>query len=224
MTLEFRAGASANAVANALTDYLVHDTGNLALTGGSSGIAVLRELRANASSIPWSHWQLWWGDERFLDSGDPERNDVQAYEALLNFLIESRLLDPLHVHRWLDPHHVAGDAPACAADYAGRLSACPQGMDLVLLGVGPDGHVASLFPGAPFGTSTQRTLAVFHSPKPPAVRTSFTMDEICRAREVWLFAFGAQKRPVAQALLDGSDMTLPAMHARGRERTVIWID
>ena len=220
-TPEFREVTGARDIAHELAHLLQHRSGHWGLTGGRTGIAVLRALRDQAHEIPWGQWTVWWGDERYLPSDDPDRNDVQAQEALLAHLP----LPPNRIHRWLAPDESRDDPDVSAHDYASALQRyAPEGMDLLLLGVGPDGHVASLFPPfVPNGAlpGSPITAAVRDSPKPPRVRTTFTMKEICRAREVWLFVLG---KPDIAAALQARDLALPAAHVQAREKTVIWID
>jgi 6-phosphogluconolactonase len=193
---------------------------DIVLTGGRIAAKVLRSLRdlPAAGAIDWSRVDLWWGDERFLPSGDPERNETQAREALLDALP----LDPARVHAMPASDGPDGDdAAAAAARYAEELGT-PQ-FDVLMLGVGEDGHVASLFPEHPDAHATGTTTAVHNSPKPPPVRISLTMAAIQSAAQVWLVASGPDKaEAVGKAL--GGDKDLPAARAEGRERTLWLLD
>jgi 6-phosphogluconolactonase len=201
---------------------------NVVLTGGRVAAKVLRavkELKA-AEAIDWSRVDLWWGDERFLPAGDPDRNETQAREALLDALP----LDPARIHAMPPSDGPDGDdAQAAAARYAGELAtAGTTGLppfDVLMLGVGEDGHVASLFPEHPGGLETGTVAAVYNSPKPPPTRISLTMPTIQSAEEVWLIAAGPDKAaPVAQAL-DGADpRQIPAAGAKGTQKTVWLLD
>jgi 6-phosphogluconolactonase len=94
-----------------------------------------------------------------------------------------------------------------------------------MLGVGPDGHVASLFPGLPGITQEGTVIGVVDSPKPPPVRMSFTLSTINAAREVWLVASGSSKADaIARALNQGADSGLPAALVRGTQRTLALLD
>ena len=203
---------------------------HVVLTGGTIGV---RSLAAVASSpardvVDWSRVHVWWGDERHLPAGDPDRNATQAQEALLRHLP----LRPEHVH--LPP---ASDGPsgddveAAARAYAAELAAAAGGadvpeFDVLLLGVGPDGHVASLFPGQDAVHESGRSVVgVPDSPKPPPARTSLTFPAIGRARQVWLVAAGAEKAQAVASGVGGADVSAtPAAGARGREATLWLLD
>jgi 6-phosphogluconolactonase len=121
-----------------------------------------------------------------------------------------------------------GDAPeAAAARYASWLTAhgpVPS-FDVLMLGIGPEGHVASLFPGMPALDDERAVVAVHDSPKPPPVRLSLTLPSIQAAREVWILASGAEKADaVAMALSGAEPVQVPAAGARGRRRTLFLID
>jgi 6-phosphogluconolactonase len=201
---------------------------NVVLTGGRVAAKVLRavkELKA-AEAIDWSRVDLWWGDERFLPAGDPDRNETQAREALLDALP----LDPARIHAMPPSDGPDGDdAQAAAARYAGELAtAGASGLphfDVLMLGVGEDGHVASLFPEHPGGLETGTVAAVYNSPKPPPTRISLTMPTIQSAEEVWLIAAGPDKAaPVAQALAGADPRQIPAAGAKGTHKTVWLLD
>ncbi len=197
------------------------------LTGGriaAKVLATVKDLPA-AKAIDWDKVDLWWGDERFLPAGDPDRNDTQARAALLDALP----LDPARVHAMPASDGADGDdATAAAARYARELAAAaPAGSDLprfdvLMLGVGEDGHVASIFPDHP-GYSSGTTSAVFDSPKPPPTRITLTMPTIQSAREVWLVAAGPDKADSVAAALNGSK-PLPAASATGADRTLWLLD
>ena len=187
---------------------------SIALTGGRIAAKVLRAVQdlPAARGVDWHRVDLWWGDERFLPSGDPERNETQARDELLDAVP----LDPARVHPMPASDGPDGDdAAAAAARYAAELD--DADLDVVMLGVGEDGHVASIFPGHPAGAETGVTAAVFDGPKPPPVRITLTLPTIRRAGEVWLIASGEGKADAVGAALHGAD--LPAARVTGRVRT-----
>ncbi|SDT62261.1 6-phosphogluconolactonase [Actinoplanes derwentensis] len=205
----------------------VHGTASVVLTGGRVAAKVLRSVRElpAAAAIDWSRVDLWWGDERFLPAGDPDRNETQAREALLDKLP----LDPARVHAMPASDGPDGDdATAAATRYAAALAAAavpgstvPR-FDVLMLGVGEDGHVASLFPGHPVLGETGPTAATFDSPKPPPTRVTLTVPTIQGADEVWLIAAGPDKATPIGTVLSGGD--LPAAHAKGVRKTLWLLD
>ena len=205
---------------------------SLVLTGGGIGTAVLAELAAAPArdAVDWRLLDIWWGDERFLPAGHPERNETCAREALLRHLDA----DPARVRPMPAAGGPDGDDPeAAAARYASWLAAAAQpedhgpvpSFDVLLLGIGPDGHVASLFPGLPALYDERPVVAVRGAPKPPPLRLSLTLPAIRSAREVWVLATGAEKAgAVRLALSDVGPVQVPAAGARGRQRTLFLLD
>ena len=181
-------------------------------------------------AVDWRRLDIWWGDERFLPSGHPERNEAQAERALLS-LVDA---DPARIHRMPGTDGPDGNDPeAAAARYAAELhrAAQPQdhgpvpAFDVLLLGVGPEGHVASLFPGMPALYDERPVVAVRGAPKPPPTRLTMTLPAIRRAREVWLLAAGEEKAgAVRLALSDAGPVQVPAAGARGQQRTLFMLD
>ena len=205
---------------------------HLVLTGGGIGTAVLAELAAAPAlaAVDWSRLDIWWGDERFLPAGHPERNEAQAEQALLQY-IDS---DPARVHRMPGTDGPDGNDPeAAAARYAAELrrAAEPQdhgpvpSFDVLMLGIGPEGHVASLFPGMPALYDERPVVAVRGAPKPPPIRLSLTLPAIQRAREVWVLAAGPEKAGAVRLALSGAGpVQVPAAGARGQQRTLYLLD
>lgn len=224
--------ALAAEVATALIDAIVsaqrsRGSADIVLTGGGIGIATLAAVadHPQRDRIDWAHVDVWWGDERYLPSGDPDRNDTQARTALLDLVP----LDPTRVH----PMPAAGnDADADARAYADLLlSQATPGLqvpafDVLLLGMGPEGHVASLFPDSPGVHSAASVVGVHGCPKPPPTRISLTLPSIRAAREVWLIASGPTKaEAVARCADPATDpVAVPAAGARGQRASVLWID
>jgi 6-phosphogluconolactonase len=198
---------------------------HVVLTGGSMGSAILASAGASPfrDLVDWSAVHLWWGDERYLPVGDPDRNDTQNRVALLDALA----LDPAKVHSVAGPDRSA-TAEASATAYALELATTGGGLfDVVLLGVGPDAHVASLFPHHPAQRRTgSATVAVHDSPKPPPDRVSLTFERLGRARQVWFLVAGLDKADaVRRALAPGADRwDVPAAGVRGQERTLWLVD
>lgn len=233
------AGEMARATAARLTAAVVdaqaaRGSASVVLTGGRNGNGVLAALATSPGrdGIDWSRLDVWWGDERFEPDGDPERNATQARETLLDGVP----LDASRVHPMpaADGGH-GNDVVAAAEAYATELAAAvtPGGhalvpsFDVLLLGVGPDTHVASLFPDLPGVRERERTVvAVREAPKPPPVRLSLTLPAIRAAREVWLLAAGEDKADAVATALAGrtDEVRAPASGAYGRERTLWLLD
>jgi 6-phosphogluconolactonase len=207
--------------------------GSLVLTGGGIGTQVLVELAAAPArdAVDWRHLDIWWGDERFLPAGDPERNETGARAALLDHVDT----DPARVYPMPPSDGPDGPDPeATAARYAGWLLAASQpedhsqvpSFDVLLLGIGPEAHVASLFPGMPALYEEQRTVVAVHgSPKPPPTRLTLTLPAITAARDVWIIASGGDKADAIRLALSGAGpVQVPAAGARGRQQTLFLLD
>jgi len=222
----------ARAVAEALVARLaaaqaLHGTASVVLTGGGVGTAVLEHVARLAAepvreTVDWTAVDVWWGDERFVPAEDDERNEKGARRALLD-AVE---VPAGRVHAM--PASDAGfDGPEdAAAWYAGELAAAaPAGADLprfdvLLLGMGPEGHVASIFPDSPAVTDDRPVVAVRDCPKPPPTRVSLGFAAINSAEEVWLLVSGEAKAPaVADALAGAAATDLPAAGVHGRRAT-----
>ena len=207
-----------------------HGAASLVLTGGTTGIAALRAVRDSPArgAVDWRRVDVWWGDERWVPAGDLERNDRQAREALLDALD----LDPARVHPMGAPGGPDGDdADAAAARYADELvAAAPPAadvppFDVLLLGMGPEGHTASIFPESPAAHDERSALAVHGCPKPPLTRVSLGFSAITAARDVWVVAAGAAKAPMAALALGGvGRVQVPVAGAVGTRRTLWLLD
>ena len=224
MTIEISddAAALASTVAAKLTERLASiqasgTTPSLVLTGGTIAIAIYEAIDGDA--VDWAHVDLYWGDERFVPAGHADRNDQQARDAFL-----TRLGVPEdHIHA-MPAHDCALSAAEAADAYAGEIPQAP--FDVVLLGVGPDGHVASLFPGFAQLHETERlAVEVFDSPKPPPVRISMTFPALNNADAVWFLVSGDGKaEAVARAHGAGTIDDTPATGVHGRTETLWLID
>jgi 6-phosphogluconolactonase len=230
-------GLLAQAVAARLVTRLVdvsagRGQASLVLTGGGIGTRLLAELAAAPArdAVDWRHLDIWWGDERFRPAGDPQRNETSARQALLDHVDVS----PDRVHPMPACDGPDGDDPeAAAARYAGLLrtasrpedhGAAPS-FDVLLLGIGPDGQVASLFPGQPALYDDRTVVAVHGAPEPPPVRLSLTLPAIRAAREVWIIASGSAKAGAVRLALSGAgQIQVPAAGATGRQQTLYLLD
>ncbi|WP_435300067.1 6-phosphogluconolactonase [Timonella sp. A28] len=203
---------------------------HVALTGGTVGIATLAAVAASPikDAVDWRGVHLWWGDERFLPEGDLDRNEVQARHALLDSLTSLPEANIHYMPRAQEDLTVDAAAELYSAELA-RFAYDGSGIpafDLILLGMGPDAHVASLFPNHPDAqASGKRAIAVHDSPKPPALRISLTFDVIQSADEVWVIAAGAEKaEAVTSGLAELPREQAPVAAAHGTNRTLWLVD
>ncbi|MET3963942.1 6-phosphogluconolactonase [Marmoricola sp. OAE513] len=166
---------------------------DVALTGGTVARLVHRRIAELADDGPdWDRVTFWFGDERFVAASSTDRNACQAREDLL---------DPIaapHVHEVPSSDDV-DTAEEAASAYSALLRSAGSGeFDLVMLGMGPDGHVASLFPGFPELRVDEIAVAVHDSPKPPPDRVSLSFGALNRARAVWFLVTGSEKAEAVQ--------------------------
>lgn len=198
------------------------------LTGGSVGIAILAAINSspNRDTLDWSRVNFWWGDERWLPRGDAERNDKQARDALLDHVA----IDESRVH----PFAAADEGlelDAASAAYAAELASAggeaslPR-FDITFLGVGPDGHIASLFPErGGIREESHTVISVRRSPKPPPERLSLTLPTINSSQRVWLVLAGADKASALGLALAGASVNeVPVAGVLGRKRTLLFVD
>jgi 6-phosphogluconolactonase len=200
---------------------------HIVLTGGSVGIAVLREIAEHADSdtIDWSRVHAWWGDERWVDRDHADRNAVQAREALLDRI--ALPAENIHEFPAADDGLSLQDA---AASYREELLTAGAGhmptFAITFLGVGPDGHIASLFPEREGPLVTDQTvLAVDDSPKPPPQRLTLSLPLLNGSERIWLVLAGADKASaLGLALAGASTADVPVAGVRAAERTIFFVD
>lgn len=224
------AAAAARLLTRLVDAQAMRGSASVVLTGGGVGIALLEQVARSPAraAVDWRRVDIWWGDERFVPADDPERNELQARQALLDRLE----LDPARVH----PMGARGgpdgdDADAAAARYAQELAdAAPADadvplFDVLLLGMGPEGHTASIFPESPAAYDERTVVGVHGCPKPPPTRVSMGFAALNSAREAWLLVAGEQKAPmVAMALGGAGHVQVPAAGVQGRQQTLWLLD
>ncbi len=198
----------------------------VALTGGTIAEKIHREIaRLGADSdVDWSRVEFFWGDERYVAPDSDDRNAVSARAVMLDVLP----VDPARIHE-IPSTADADTVDAAAAAYADTVRAMDRGaFDLLMLGVGPDGHIASLFPGFPqLDLDDAVTAGVTGSPKPPPERVTLTFPALARSHEVWFVVSGSDKAAaVGRALAaDPPDVhEIPAAGVRGQAETIWFLD
>ena len=188
---------------------------HLALTGGDIGTRISEQLVAiwNQTPSDFAGLHIWWGDERFLPEMSEERNARSAIEHL-------RSGGAIHIHE-APSSDMAIDLDTATRDYCADVAGIA--MDLSLFGVGPDGHVASLFPGQWNIRETSDVVAVRDSPKPPPSRITFSMTKINASESVWLLAVGENKRHAVIEIF-ARDKAIPASFVHGTHETLLFLD
>jgi 6-phosphogluconolactonase len=201
------AHAAALILANARTAIEARGVFRLVLAGGRTPLAVYARLASARADWPRWHWYV--GDERCLPAGDAGRNDSAIRHAWLDHIAAP----PANIHAI--PAELG--APAAARAYAALLAGLGE-FDLVLLGLGEDGHTASLFPGRPLAAGAD-VLAVHAVPKPPSERVTLSAARLSRARQVLFLVTGADKRAAVTAWRAGAD--IPARAISGKVQVLL---
>jgi 6-phosphogluconolactonase len=187
---------------------------DLVLTGGTLGTDISNALVAefNADYEGFAGLHIWWSDERFVPADSADRNALPLHQNLRN--------QKIVVHEAM-ASDVAADIDEAVTDYESALE--NVNIDLTILGLGPDGHVASLFPGIADIDDRRKVFAITDSPKPPAARISFTMGAINSAVEVWIVAAGEGKADAVTKIIEG-DVSIPASYVRALTHTRLIVD
>lgn len=197
------------------------DVAHVALTGGTVGILTLQVLAKAIAErkTDLSKVHFWWGDERFVPRESTDRNALQARNALLNSIdVPSE-----NIHEF--PSSDDGlDLNVAQALFAAHMDKVfpntPAAMDLTILGMGPDGHVASLFPSQTH--PGELVVAVPDSPKPPAERLSISMELINRSEKIIFVVSGIDKAGAIESVHKNPDCDLPAAKVSAKGQT-LWI-
>jgi 6-phosphogluconolactonase len=211
------AESAAHDLANQLTSLLAtqHEV-CLVLTGGTVGIKTLACLAPLIKDLELSRLSIWWGDERFVESESADRNFVQAREVLLSKLqIPTQNIHPM-------PSTEAGELAGASLAFAESLGSDTPTFDIVLLGVGDDGHIASLFPGSKPIEFGKWVIAEPNSPKAPAQRISFSYEALSSANQVWFLVAGEEKAEAVSRVFAGEQ--LPAGKVSGKNLTKWYLD
>jgi 6-phosphogluconolactonase len=194
---------------------------SLGLSGGSTPVTLHRLLATSyRARIPWSFLDVFWGDERYVPHDDPHSNYRMARETLLDHVpCPAANVYPMPTH-FPDPDDAAWDYQATLERYwAGGK---PQ-LDLVLLGMGPDGHTASLFPGSSALDERIRLVMAVTAPAQSPRRLTLTFPAFARSAHIHFLVSGADKAVALSQVLSGADRVLyPAAGVRAAERSVVW--
>ncbi len=188
---------------------------NLVVTGGGLGIKTLEELGRKINDP--SKLRIIFCDERFVDLNSSERNEAQAI-AVWPDIVSSQLIR--YPNNDQNVSAVAESLSLNLREIFGDISDPEIAFDLVLLGVGEDGHIASLFPGAkhPIDWVVVET----NSPKAPKERLSLSYEALNKSERIWFVVGGKSKAAALSDILKGSD--LPAAKVHGRTETIWWLD
>ncbi len=207
------AAAAAGAIADAAAEGIAAlGRVSLGLAGGRTPVPIYRALAAEPlrSRVDWSRVRIYFADERAVPPGDPGSNFRQVRETLIDPL----RIPPRNVHRMKGEYP---DLEVAVEEYEAHLT---EPIDALILGLGEDGHVASLFPGSPLVEErSRRVAAVTDSPKPPARRLTLTARALAEARRVLVLATGAGKAAAVARALEGESgpLEVPARLVRERD-------
>jgi 6-phosphogluconolactonase len=194
---------------------------SIAVSGGSVATTFFPRWGAEAT-FDWDSTDVFWADERAVPVTDPESN----YALARSLWLDAARAPAARVHRMPADGPDLSSAAGAYDEELRRVVGEQAILDLVLLGVGPDGHVASLFPGHVLLGETERHVAVVvDSPKPPPRRLTLTLPVLTAARSVVIGAFGASKAGIVREAIEGATSQLPAaLVARGAPRAVWLLD
>lgn len=228
--LEVRKAINASDVASQAADEIIasliatlknKESAHISLTGGTVGIITLKVLgqKDDLLLIDFSRVHFWWGDERYVSSDSIDRNAKQARDAFLSSIpvAESNIHEFPSTDSGLSLDEARDEFERTLAEaFAGSS---PK-MDLTLLGMGPDGHVASLFPGVKH--ESQTVIAEHNSPKPPPQRLSLSMEVLNNSEKIIFVVSGIDKAESVEAVHTNPDCELPAAKVSAKGLT-LWI-
>lgn len=194
---------------------------HIQITGGTVGILTLTELATIEafSQLDLRRLHVWWGDERFLSSDHEDRNAVQAKKALFNKL--NGPLPRLHEFPSTDEGLMLD---AAAEKFSSEVRALAPTFSIALVGMGPDGHVCSLFPGKTYPSDNLLIVAEHDSPKPPAERLSFSYQAMNQVEEIWFVVAGADKQQAVDVAFGDNPTSLPVGKIKGSKATHWYLD
>ncbi len=181
----------------------------LVLAGGTTPMAAYRILAE--SEADWDAWEVYFGDERCLPTTDPARNSLAARDAFLDRV-------PIPRAQIFDIPAELGAEPA--AEIYGRTVEAALPFDLVLLGMGEDGHTASLFPGHPVAVDAL-VQAVYGAPKPPSERVSLSLKALASCRRMLILVTGAGKREALAAWRRGVSLPVARVATAAKARVLM---
>lgn len=198
---------------------------NVALTGGTVGILTLAVLaeQPDISRLDLTRVHFWWGDERYVESNSPDRNANQARAAFFDKVAVSEN----NIHEFpasdVSGHlaHAKSEFTEALAEHFG--SGIPV-FDLTILGMGPDGHIASLFPGHENLSVGEVVVAEGDSPKPPSERLSFSFDALNASAKIIFVVSGLDKSAAVTAVHTDENCELPAAKIQAQGETIWFID
>jgi 6-phosphogluconolactonase len=187
---------------------------HLALTGGTLGTDLTRSLVQHWNSHPdlYEGLHIWWSDERFVERTSSEQNSAPILNSVTNQNVKIHTLPACDEVENID---------MAVEQYRTELD--DTFMDLTILGLGPDGHVASLFPGQAHLDRLEKVIAITQSPKPPAIRATFTMSMINASTIIWIIASGAAKADAVTKIIEG-DLSIPASYIKAIDHTRLIVD
>ena len=214
---------------NAASDFLTHIKQLLAqksevhimLTGGTVGIATLAAISEDerCKDIDFTKVHFWWGDERFVASDSPDRNSLQAYKALLSKIEVD--VNKVHEFPATDNGLLLDDA---TAQFEATVKSIQPHFDMAFVGMGPDGHICSLFPGKPTPPVGRLIIAEHDSPKPPPQRLTFTYEAMNAVDQIWFVVAGADKQDAVAVAMGDNPTDLPVGRIAGKVATHWYID
>lgn len=216
-------------VADALTNYLdarlqKQTTCSLLLSGGKTpeALYLLLGTRHYQNALDWARVHLFWGDERYVPHDDPRCNYYLAHETWLRKAnIPPENIHPMPTH-YPDPEEAARAYEAELRVYFGAEATLPQ-FDLILLGLGDDGHIASLFPYEPALNETERWVVPSCAPVEPPQRLTLTLPALDASPRIWFLVSGERKRPVIEQLFLSGDSDLPAARITPKRERFWWL-
>jgi 6-phosphogluconolactonase len=191
------------------------------LTGGTVGIATLSAIaqREDAHLLDWAKVHFWWGDERYVAADSDDRNAVQARRAMLSRIAITE--ENVHEFPSADSGLTLDEAEHL---FSAELKIVAPHFDFAFVGMGPDGHVCSLFPGKAEPIVGAQVIAEHDSPKPPAQRLSFSYEAMNSVDEIVFVVAGSDKAAAVRQVFDDSAVKLPAAKIGGKLNTLWFVD